>query len=199
MPLFRCPTCNAVFSDRADSVGSSVRCVNCSNGFTLDIEHLAHFLLPMELEVQVRHSSGAAVPDCPVLISYGYDLPPLRTNSQGSISVLRQAFEKSQADEVSTGLMDHKGDYSLGRFVRIRVPSRQEAIRLSHGRRHSGWPILAFERELYRNLESLLMAYVPPLECPNTERELDLATVRPNQRITVQLQLPPSDAPLRPS
>ena len=103
-------------------------------------------------------STGAALslPNVVVLLERGYSLPPLVTDSCGSLAVTADMFEKALSDEVSTGLMDHKGDYSLNRYVTVSVPTSDALQAQRQGRERSGWPILEFESELYGDIGTML-------------------------------------------
>jgi hypothetical protein len=70
--------------------------------------------------------------------------------------------DRAAGDEASTGLMGHRGDYSLLRVIEIHVLSAEDGHRMADARRNSGWPILPFEKELHGTLQRLVAAFVPP-------------------------------------
>jgi hypothetical protein len=83
-------------------------------------------------------------------------------------------FSKAERDHISTGIMDHRGDYSLNRYVRCRVLSQSDALAAATARVKSGWPILDFERELYGDLDTLGDAYIPIEDIYGIESAIDL-------------------------
>ncbi len=130
----------------------------------LDSNQIAHFELPEEIRIEIVEADRRpwAGPSVPVLLRRGYSLPPLKTDDRGRLRVTKEAFQRAETDEVSTGLMDHRGDYSLVRYVEVSVPSTEQELAMATARRNSGWPILAFEKVIYGSLDRLLAAYVPP-------------------------------------
>jgi hypothetical protein len=129
----------------------------------LKTEYLAHFELPDSIHIQLREASGEPFTrfSVPVIVQYGYELPPLRTDAQGQVLVTKEMFLSVQAEELGAGLMDNKGDYSLNRFVRIRIPNRSQALKMAAARASWGLPLYPSEKELYRNMRILTAAYVP--------------------------------------
>jgi hypothetical protein len=177
MPECICPVCGSPFSAPSSEFGRSQRCDVCGSEYELGIEHLARYELPAAIRVQLRDNHGEPFTKfaISVIVDYGYALPPLRPNSQGQVFVTKQMFLKAERDQMLTGIMDHKGDYSLNRFVRIRVPGQREALALSKARSSSGWPILHFEKELYGDMPSLIAAYIPSQDLTPIETTVDLA------------------------
>jgi hypothetical protein len=175
MPDFACPSCKTLV--RISRVGDSSRCPICGTAFAADAELLARFNLPRFIRVRLCGADGKAFTDfpVPVFVDYGYRLPPLLTDRQGELTISSNTFAKAKRDEVATGLMDHKGDYALNRYVRIIIRSRAQALAVAKDRAASGWPATAFEEELYGNLEALCAAHVPPQEITPTEAIIDLA------------------------
>ena len=162
MPECMCPNCKTPFSARSSEFGVKHRCASCGFEFKLDVAHLARYQLPSTIRIQLRDVEGNPFTrySVPVLVSYGYQFPPLRSDQQGQILITKEMFMKAQQDEVSTGIMDHRGDYALNRFIHLKVPERTEASKLSKARSSSGWPILAFEKELYSDMATLAAAYL---------------------------------------
>ncbi len=175
----RCPKCQALFDARSPSFGSQSVCPLCGGRFELDIFHIAHFELPRTIHVRLVDKSGLPIrlPQVIVLVSYGYNFPPLQTDDTGCVTVTAEMFHKAEADEVLTGIMDHKGDYTLLRYVTIRVPSAEELEVMGRLRKQSVWPMLPFEREIYGNRDRLCRVYAHNRNArvrPTTVR-LDLA------------------------
>jgi hypothetical protein len=163
MPDCTCPICGQPFTVPSSLFGVKYRCSACGSEYLLDIKHPARYELPSIIRIQFHDSRGDPFAEfrVPVMVEYGYHLPPLLSNSQGQTIITREMFRKAQRDEISTGIMDHKDDFALNRFVRIKVPARMEAIKVAEARSGSGWPILDFEKELYGNLPPLLQPMCP--------------------------------------
>jgi hypothetical protein len=184
-----CPNCKTPFSARSAEFGEKHRCASCSFEFKLDVVHLVRYQLPNTIRVQLRDVQGNPFThsSVPVLVSYGYQLPPLRSDEHGQILITKEMFMKAWQDEVSTGLMDLRGDYSLNRFIHLKVPESSEASKLSKARSGSGWPILDFERELYGDMASLTAAYLPEDNLAPIEMSIDLS--KANEIVDVELEI----------
>jgi len=180
MPECLCPNCQTLFKASSSIFGENYHCTNCEFEFKLDVIHLARFQLPQTIHISLLNSEGTPFTNfsVPIMIEYGFRLPPLKSNSFGEVTVTRELFLKAQRDEISTGIMDHKGDYSLNRFVRIKVLGRTEASKLAEMRKNSGWSILDLEKELYGKMESLLSAYLPDGDVIPTSAMIDLLRVK---------------------
>ena len=158
MPTCRCPDCEKLFDVASSAFGTPYSCPSCGATSVLDVAYLAHFSLPDILRIQlvdVSHSPFQ-VPRIVVLVRYGYSLPPLATDAFGTLSVTADMFHKAEEDEVSTGIMDHMGDYSLNRYVSVTIPSPQVLRTIQKAREQSPWPILQFEAELHQDLPRML-------------------------------------------
>ena len=171
----RCPKCRELFGTRCCEFGCQHACSSCGNQFNLDTDHIAHFELPQVINVRLVDKSGLPVRlgHVNILVTYGYTLPLLQTDDEGSLTVTVEMFQKAEADEISTGIMDHKGDYTLNRYVTVAVPSAADLQAMGRRRRQSGWVILPFEQELYGDLDRLCQAYVDNRNasvCPATEK-----------------------------
>lgn len=177
MPECRCPNCKTYFLAPSSIFGFQYKCETCKSEFKLDIIHLARFQLPYKIRIQLRNSDGSSFTkfSVPVMIQYGFSLPPLLSDSLGRLLITREMFDKAQADEISTGLMDHKGDYSLVRYINISIPSINDAKKLSEQRANSGWPILSFEQELYGDMSNLLASYIPEEDIEPVSTKIDLS------------------------
>jgi hypothetical protein len=180
MPQCMCPNCKTPFSARSSEFGEIHRCTSCGFEFKLDVVHLARYQLPNTIRIQLREVDGNPFTrfSVPILVSYGYRLPPLRSNQQGQILITKEMFRKSQQDEVSTGIMDHRGDDSLNRFIHIKVPEQSEAVKISTARSGSPWPILDFEQELYGDMDTLAAAYIPEENIVPVEISVDLSQAK---------------------
>ena len=187
MPDCQCPNCRSYFKASSYEFGLQRQCEICGFEFKLDIDHLARYNLPSLIRIQLVSVDGAPFTkfSVPVLIQYGYSLPPIQSNLTGQLLVTREMFSKAHEDHISTGTMDHKGDYSLKRYIEIYVPSRNDAITISKQRDNSGWPILSFEQELYSDMPSLLAAYIPKEEIEPVSTKIDLF----NKKDTVELEM----------
>ena len=150
---------------------------SCGSEFRLDVVHLAHYELPRSIHVQLQNIDGTPFTRfaVPVMVEYGYRLPPLLSNAAGQIMITKEMFLKAEQDEISTGIMDHKGDYLLNRFIRIRILGKDQSTAASNARSNSPWHILPFEKELYGNMRSLVTAYIPDEDIIPTEMNVDLS------------------------
>jgi hypothetical protein len=160
--------------------------------FRLDTLYLARFALPDMIRISLRGEDGKpfVLFSLPVMLEYGYCLPPLLSNSQGEVFVTREVFEKALREHLETGIMDARGaDYSLNRHVRIRVPSREEGLRAAKARQGSGWPLLPLERAIHNDIESLLRAYVPACDIYPEEYVVDLADEKPYYEVSLTVRL----------
>ncbi len=177
MPECICPNCKNLFTVTSSAFGQPYRCNVCGSQYKLDVDHLARFELPSAIQIQFQDYHGEPFTKFPLslIIEYGYRLPPLQSNEKEQVLVTKLMFLKAQRDEILSGIMDHKGDYALNRFIRIRVPARREALEMSEARARSPWPILDFERELYGDMQSLRAAYLPGQEVIPLEATIDLA------------------------
>jgi len=177
MPECICPSCKTLFSASSSEFGENYRCNSCGAEFALDVVHLAHYQLPNIIRIQLQNIDGTPFIrfSIPVIVDYGYKFPPLQSDSLGQVLIKREMFSKAQRDEISTGMMDYRGDYSLNRFIRIKVLGRSDAIEVSNARIKSGWPILDFEKELYTDMPSLIAAYVPIEDIVPVEANIDIA------------------------
>ena len=177
MPECLCPICKTSFAAPSAAFGKLYRCDSCGSEYMLDVEHLARYELPTAIHIQFRDRQGEPFTKFPfsVIIDYGYRLPPLRPNGQGQLLITKKMFLGAERDEILTGIMDHKGDYALSRFIRIRVPGLREALELSKARSSSPWPILDFEKELWGDMPSLIAAYIPSQDVVPMESTVDLA------------------------
>lgn len=153
-----CPECSELYSARSSDFGELITCLNCDCRYLLDTEHLAHFTLPERLTVFLKDQLGQSVqiPNVVVSVEYGYNIPPLQTDGNGRLIVSKDVFEKTEQDEMSSGLQDHKGDYSLNRYIRVAVLTPAELKHMAKARKAGGWPILEFEKELYASLRAML-------------------------------------------
>jgi hypothetical protein len=156
----RCPKCSNIISVISSDFGNEEICGHCKVRFLLDIEHLAHFELPEIVKIRlIGTDKNPDLADIVITINYGYDLPPLKTNKDGVLVITKEMFKKAERDEISTGLMDHRGDYSLNRFIEVQLHTNQELSQQGDARKNSGWPILTFESELYGSLDNLINVY----------------------------------------
>ena len=157
----RCPKCQTFFFARSAAFGTQQVCSVCGNQFELDSDHIASFQLPEAIHVRIVDKSGLPIclPNVIVLVSYGYGFPPLQTDDRGCLTLTAEMFLKAQSDEFLTGIMDHKGNYSLNRYITLRVPSALELQEMGKRRKQSHWPILPFEEEIYGDIDSICHAY----------------------------------------
>jgi hypothetical protein len=189
MPECICPSCKAFFSAPSSAFGENYRCISCGAEFKLDVVHLARYKLPSIIRIQLQSTDGTpfirfAVP---VMVEYGYHLPPLLSNRDGQITITKEMFVKAERDEISTGIMDHKGDYSLNRFIHLRILGKNQSIRASNARANSPWPILPFEKELYSNMRSLAAAYILAEDIIPIEMNVDLS--KANDMVNLEMRV----------
>jgi len=179
MPECICPSCKTFFSSPSSAFGEHYRCTSCGSEFRLDVAHLARYELPSIIRIQLQNADGTPFTRfvVPVMVEYGYGLPPLHSNLDGQVTITKEMFLKAKEDEISTGIMDHKGNYSLNRFIRIRILGKNQSIAASNARSNSPWHILPFEKELYGNMRSLAAAYIPDEDIIPAELNLDLSKV----------------------
>src|SRR5512144_1381896 len=143
MPECMCPSCKAFFSAPSSAFGEIYRCASCGSEFKLDTVHLARYKLPRIIHIQLQNADGAPFTRfaVPVMVAYGYHLPPLLSNRHGQVTITKEMFLKAERDEISTGIMDHKGDYYLNRFISIRILGKDQASKASNARANSPWHI----------------------------------------------------------
>jgi hypothetical protein len=192
MPECICPSCNTFFSAPSSAFGERYHCASCGTEFKLDVVHLARYRLPNLIRLQLENTDGTPFTRfaVPVMVEYGYRLPPLRTNAHGQIMITKQMFLKAQYDEISTGIMDHKGDYSLTRYIRIRILGKNEADARSKARSNSPYPILSLEKELYGDMRSLAAAYIPEEDILPIEIDVDLSKANDVVNLEMPVSLP---------
>lgn len=123
----RCPKCNKLQQVKSQEFGKSFSCNNCHHKVILDIIHLAHFSLPKEIHLQLvgKNNLPLKLSGVAIFADYGYRVGPNFTDKDGKTVFTKFSFEKAEKEEIMSGLMDHKGDYSLSRYLTILVPSKQ--------------------------------------------------------------------------
>lgn len=127
----RCPGCKALFEAGSGDFGNEFQCARCSWKALLDVEHLAKFSLPEEICVQMAVGGRElAIAGKSVVADYGYKIGPVLTDSTGKAFFNKSQFEKAQYDEIMSGLMDHKGNYSLSRYIRFSVDKKSVMLDL---------------------------------------------------------------------
>jgi hypothetical protein len=187
----RCLKCGHLFRAATSDFGRQVSCRRCRFSRILDTDAIAHFELPDELRISVRETDGHPWrgPAIPVFLRHGYRLPPILIDESGRLAVTKEMFRRSEHDEVSMGLMDHRGEYSTVRHVEISVPSTEQGLAMANARKNSGWPILPYEKSIYGSLENLLAAYVPleVAQVTPTHATLDLATAAPQMAVVLKV------------
>jgi hypothetical protein len=121
---------------------------------------LPHYVLPETLRIELQDKEGKFFTRFPVavMVRYGYQLPPLLSDSSGKILVTREMLLKVERDEISSDIMG-KQDYSTNRYMFVEILSQKDASVLSKKRMNSGWPIQDFEKELYGDMRALLAAF----------------------------------------
>lgn len=192
MPQCMCPNCKTTFSVRSSEFGENHQCISCGYEFKLDVIHLAHYQLPNVIRIQLYDVERNPFTrfSVPVMVNYGYEFPPLRSNKDGQIIITKEMFMKAQRDEISTGIMDYRGDYSLNRFIHIKLLDRGQSFVASNSRKHSQWQILDFEKELYGNMRSLVAAYLPEKDIVPTETSIDLAKASDEINLDIMVLTP---------
>ncbi len=142
---------------------------------------MARFSLPARLKIQLLDSDGTPFTrfPVPVIVSYGYLFPPLLSDTLGQIVITKEMFAKAESDTRNADLMGTRwNEYSLARFVRVRILDRDQGLKMAQARSSSRWPISAYEKELYHTLPALLAAYVPQAEISGEEVLADLEPPR---------------------
>jgi len=155
----RCPKCGKLFEVASSAdFGAPFTCVACGFRNTLDTGHLAHFRLPESILLQLVGKDGQPleVSGVVLILEYGYQLPPLRTDEQGRVVVPERMFQEAQKDDVSRD----RGDYTLNRRIDVAVPTDEELRTIAGRRRSSGWGVSSLEEKMYGNMEGLVSAYV---------------------------------------
>lgn len=177
MVSIRCPECEMLLECPSTSFGNQLRCAACATVFMPDTAHLAKFTLPDSLTVELRTSDGHLFTGhhIPVVAEYGYLLPPLLTSGEGRLELTKEMFQRAEKEQLDAGLMDRKGDYSLNRYVRLRIMSGDEGREAGRLRLASGWPPTDFEKAFYGSIESLADAYVSEVKVKASETRVDLA------------------------
>ncbi|OGR26724.1 MAG: hypothetical protein A2139_04400 [Desulfobacca sp. RBG_16_60_12] len=177
MPDIRCPNCRTLTKVVSSAFGVPFECSSCGQQFVLDTLHLARYRLPSLIEVLLVDSDGAPFQRAgiPLFIEHGYPLPPIGSDSMGRVRVDREIFLQAHKDHAEAGLMDHPGDFAIGRHIRIRVPNADEAKAAAVSRYRSGWPIQPLEQKLYGDMATLLAAYEPSEDVGPADALIDLA------------------------
>lgn len=150
--FIRCPKCGEINEAKSSDFGNIFSCQQCKNNFSLDIDLLARFDLPDKIEIVIR--GPQKINDITVIVEYGYQFPPLKTNAEGKIIIWKEMFCKAQADD-----QREKAEYDLCRFISINIFTKNKLKKIADNRKNSGWPILSFEKELYDNIDNLMNAY----------------------------------------
>lgn len=121
MPECRCPKCYKLISVSSSDFGEPSVCMFCGFSYILDVKELAHFKLPNSIRIMLVDKNGksACLSKATIEVEYGYKLPILQTSEKGTLIITKDIFEKAMSDEINSGLMDHKGDYSLNRYITI--------------------------------------------------------------------------------
>jgi hypothetical protein len=121
MPECRCPKRHMLISVASSEFGMPFLCKFCGFSYTLDVGELAHFKLPNSIRIILidKNGNSACLSKVTIEVEYGYKLPLLQTGEKGTLIITKDIFEKAMSDEINSGLMDHKGDYSLNRYVTI--------------------------------------------------------------------------------
>jgi hypothetical protein len=140
MATCRCPKCGYVFTAKSSDFGQRFDCPSCRHSAELEVDHVARFDLPERIHIEIQEEDGSqwAGPPMPVLLRRGYWLPPLRTDENGRLDVTREMIERAEQDEVSTGLMDHRGNYAMVPQMEMHVPSMAEGLTMAAERRVNG-------------------------------------------------------------
>ena len=155
----RCPKCGKLFEVASSAdFGTAFTCAACGFRDTLDTGHLAHFRLPESIRLQLVGEDGQPleVSGVVLILEYGYQLPPLRTDAHGRVVVPERMFQEAQKDDVSRD----RGDYTLNRRIDVAVPSDEELRTIASRRRSSGWGVSSLEEKLYGNIDALVSAYM---------------------------------------
>ena len=170
--------------------GKSSVCPSCHFVFTIDTEHLAQFELPEAIEIKVLDENELAISNVIIFVSYGYFLPPLRTNENGFCTLTKEMFVKSEQDEISTGLMDHKGDYSLNRYIKIQVPTQTQISDYVMRRKNSGWSLLPFEAEYFQDFNSFaeICSHSNQFITEPVTKRIDIENVNKSIQLTITVK-----------
>ena len=128
----RCPVCKKLMGVKSKDFGNEFLCPNCHHVVVLDVEHLAHFSLPSSIHIQLVDADHLPhkVAGIPVVANYGYRIGPILTDNNGTVVFTKSLFEIAEKDEIDSGLMDHKGKYSLGRYIDVSFSSSRTRIDL---------------------------------------------------------------------
>ncbi len=173
----RCPNCRLVFDCSSADFGKSHTCSHC--GYTWDLKpfHLVRYRLPKFITIRVFDDVGSPFRKfpVPVLVNYGFPLPPLLTDVAARVMVTTDMILKARNDALSTDIMG-KRDYAANRYIIVVVPDRAQGTELAKTRKSSGLSIRPYEKELYGDLYTLCAAYVPVEDVMPVKAFIDLAT-----------------------
>jgi hypothetical protein len=178
MPQCLCSGCKSIFECSLSQFGELYRCPDCGFEFKPDTQNLAHYNLPDAIKIQLVSKEGAPFIDfsVPVMVDYGYYVPPILSDKTGRVVITGEVLFEAKREYISTGIMDYKyDDYSLNRFVIIRINDKKEASQISKKRLGSGWPISNLEKKLYHNMDKLAAAFIPLEDIVPVEKFIDLS------------------------
>ena len=118
-----------------------------------------HFKLPETIRICLVDNSGLPLrlPKVVVLVSYGYAFPPLQTDDHGCLTVTAEMFRKAKSRQKRR--VRKRGTIRSIGTSRFESPLRQSWNLWGQRRKESRWPIMPFEQEIYKDLDSLCCAY----------------------------------------
>ena len=124
----RCPKCKKLFPVTSSDFGNQSNCPHCNNNFLIDTEHLPHFNLPEKITIKSKSSNQK------IIIKYGYKLET-KTNNNSITTITKKQLKEAEHEEIMSGLMDHKGDYSLNRYLKVESNNNSEIIDLEENKK----------------------------------------------------------------
>jgi hypothetical protein len=188
----RCRECKNIFESPSSDFGKKYHCVHCGNEFMLDPQDLVHYHLPKIIEIQVITNEGLPFTEfaVPILVDYGYCTPPLKTDEKGHIVITQELLLEAKQEEISGDIMGSKyNDYSLNRYLILRVLSQKIGSQKASARMNSGWPLSDQEKRIYGNMEKLVEAFKPSEEIAFVEKFVDLS--QENEHIVLDITIIP--------
>jgi hypothetical protein len=178
MLLCQCPNCKSTFECSSSDFGQPKRCPHCGYDFTLETRNLVHYEIPNTIEIQLLDEIGKPFTEFPVpiMVDYGYYIPPPRSErTTGRAIITHELILEAQRGHFSAGIMDAKyDDYTLNRYLIIRILNQKQASQKAKARLTSGWPITDLEKRLYRDMDNLIMNFIPLRDIMPVEKFIDL-------------------------
>lgn len=188
----RCPNCRSIFDCSSPDFGKEHVCRHCGHAWVLDAVNLVRYKLPEILTIRLFAVDGNPFLKfrVPVLVRYGFSLPPLLTDVAARVMVTMDMMLKAMNDEISANIAG-KHDYSTNRYITIEIPDHAQAIEMAKKRNNSGLSIRPYEKELHGDIYTLCAAYVPEEDIVAVTTLIDLATEETEINVSLTVRIRP--------